>query len=63
MGIICVVGVTGTIGRAVVAELVKRGFGVVCLVRGPVDEHLAGTTVRMVDVADRKALAPLRVRG
>ena len=54
---ICVVGATGTIGRAVVAELVKRGFGVVCLVRAPLDEPLAGATVRLVDVTDREALA------
>ena len=49
----CVVGATGTIGRAVVAGLVKRGFAVVCLVHAPIDEPLAGATVRSVDVADR----------
>ena len=52
---ICVLGATGTIGGAVVAALVRRGFGVVCVVRGPVE--MAGARVRVVDVGDPHALA------
>lgn len=52
---ICVLGATGTIGRAVVAELVRRGFDVLCLVRAPVT--LAGARVALVDVSDTADLA------
>jgi divinyl chlorophyllide a 8-vinyl-reductase len=49
---ICVLGATGTIGRAVVAELVRRGVEVVCFVRPDRrDGHaVEGATVRSVDV-------------
>jgi len=52
---ICVLGASGTIGRAVVAALVRRGFGVLCLARS--DAAIAGATVRLVDVSDPAALA------
>ncbi|MES2903915.1 MAG: NAD(P)H-binding protein [Pseudomonadota bacterium] len=52
---ICVLGATGTIGRAVVAELVRRGFDVLCLVRAPVTP--AGARVALVDVSDSADLA------
>jgi divinyl chlorophyllide a 8-vinyl-reductase len=64
---VCVLGATGTIGRATVAELVRLGHDVVCLVRpranaGPSltqADHarkLDGAVLRGVDVADREAL-------
>ncbi len=52
---VIVLGATGTIGRALVAELVRRGADVVCLVRAAVE--LPGATVRVVDVADPASLA------
>ncbi len=51
---VCVLGATGTIGRAVVAELVRRGFAVVALVRAPVELACARSVV--VDVGDPGAL-------
>jgi divinyl chlorophyllide a 8-vinyl-reductase len=65
---VCVVGATGTIGRATVAALVRRGHDVVCFVRAragagglltPVDSArlFDGATVRVVDVADPVSLA------
>jgi divinyl chlorophyllide a 8-vinyl-reductase len=60
---ICVLGATGTIGRATVAALLRDGHEVVCLVRArggvggsltPADrtELLGRATVRVVDVTD-----------
>ncbi|MFN3470122.1 MAG: NAD(P)H-binding protein [Novosphingobium sp.] len=57
-------GATGTIGRAVVAELLRRGDRVTCLVRhGPARPSAqrlsalpAGCTVRAVDFADPSSL-------
>ena len=65
---VCVLGATGTIGRATVGALVRRGYEVVCLVRAragvggalsPADcERLfAGATVRVVDSGDTASLA------
>ncbi|WP_324263107.1 NAD(P)H-binding protein [Altererythrobacter sp. H2] len=56
---VCVLGATGTIGRATVAALLRRGHEVVCLVRTPLDNTsgFAGAEVRLVDVTDRRALA------
>ncbi len=48
-----VAGATGTIGQAVVAELARRGFVAVRLVRGSVSE---GAEVRGVDFGDAAAL-------
>lgn len=47
---ICVVGATGTIGRAVTAAIVQRGHDVVCF--GRVNTAMAGATVRVMDVMD-----------
>jgi divinyl chlorophyllide a 8-vinyl-reductase len=52
---ICVLGGTGTIGRATVAALVRRGYDVVCFVRAPAD--IAGADVRVVDVTDPASVA------
>jgi len=66
-GRVCVLGATGTIGRATVAALVRRGYDVVCFVRhragvggslAPADSArlFAGASVRVVDVADPVSL-------
>lgn len=71
---IFVLGATGTIGRASVQALVRRGHDVVCLARpragvggalNPSDsEHLlVGATVRFGDVTDPKSLAEEGIRG
>ena len=65
---VCVLGATGTIGRATVGALLQRGHEVVCLVRprpdaaGPgaseaVINLLKGAEVRFVDVTDPHMLA------
>ena len=65
---ICVLGATGTIGRATTAKLVGSGYEVVCLLRGHpkfggspvatnVAESLDGATLRVVNFADPAALA------
>jgi divinyl chlorophyllide a 8-vinyl-reductase len=51
---IALLGATGTIGRAVLAELVRRGHHVTCLVRRAVE--LPGAAVRVVNLADRDAV-------
>lgn len=57
-GQICVLGATGTIGRATVAALMRRGHAVTCLVRPHADAARLpdGATVRRVDIADPQAL-------
>lgn len=58
-----VLGATGTIGRATIAALVRRGYEVICFVRsraptgGAQAPVFAGATIRIVDVADRVSLA------
>ena len=55
-----VVGATGTIGQATVRALVRRGYEVVCLVRGHAGlkaEVFAGATVRFGDVTNPASLA------
>eukprot|EP01035_Chromulina_nebulosa_P011100 gene11100-14848_t len=63
---ICMLGATGTIGRATVAALVRDGHDVVCFVRAsagrqgtPADAAglFDGATIRVVDVADPVSLA------
>jgi divinyl chlorophyllide a 8-vinyl-reductase len=65
---ICVLGATGTIGRATVAALVRRGHDVVCFVRpraglggtltpAGAARLLDGATVKVVDVTDPESLA------
>jgi divinyl chlorophyllide a 8-vinyl-reductase len=52
---VCVLGASGTIGRATVAALVRRGHRVVCIVRAA--QAIEGATVRVADVTDRASLA------
>ena len=65
---VCVLGATGTIGRATARALVRRGHEVVCFVRAragvggtltPADSArlFDGATVRVVDPADTASLA------
>jgi divinyl chlorophyllide a 8-vinyl-reductase len=65
---VLVLGATGTIGRATVAELVSRGHEAVCLVRrrrtggdkgtqAPQERRLAGAELRFADVTDPGSLA------
>jgi len=65
---VCVLGATGTIGRATVAALLRRGHEVVCFVRaragvggalGEADRArlFEGATVRLVNPADPQSLA------
>jgi len=56
---VCLVGATGTIGRATAAALLRAGHEVVCLVRpGPSGrtERPPGATVQVVDPSDPAAL-------
>ena len=52
---VCVLGATGTIGRAVTAGLVQRGHDVVCFVRA--DTAIDGANVRVIDVTDPQSWA------
>ncbi|WP_439817474.1 NAD(P)H-binding protein [Zavarzinia sp. CC-PAN008] len=59
---VCLLGASGTIGRAVAAALVRRGHQVTCLLRGStvppaLADMLAGTRLRLADPTDRAALA------
>ncbi len=65
---ICLLGASGTIGRATAAALVRRGHDVVCFVRdrgtagrsdtmADLERMLPGCTIRVVDVADPASLA------
>ncbi len=59
-----VLGATGTIGRATVRALVRRGHEVVCLVRpGPARVAFEGAEVRRADITDPASLDPLGFRG
>lgn len=71
---IFMIGATGTIGRATVRALLRRGHDVVCFARpragvsGRLQEHdtrhlLAGATVRFGDVSDPVSLAHAGLRG
>ncbi len=54
---VAVFGASGTIGRAVVAALLRRGHEVVCLVRtASAADGLADVVVRIVDVADAQSV-------
>jgi divinyl chlorophyllide a 8-vinyl-reductase len=64
---VCVLGATGTIGRATAASLVRRGHEVVCFVRersgvggkltqADIARLLEGATVRVVDPTDTASL-------
>jgi divinyl chlorophyllide a 8-vinyl-reductase len=56
---VCVLGATGTIGRATVAALIGRGHDVVCFVRPRAGAAplFDGAMVKMVDAADPVSLA------
>jgi divinyl chlorophyllide a 8-vinyl-reductase len=57
---VCVLGATGTIGRATVRALLRRGHEVVCFVRTRPDalgSLFEGATVRIVDPTDPVSLA------
>jgi divinyl chlorophyllide a 8-vinyl-reductase len=59
---ICLLGATGTIGRATARALVRRGHDVVCFVRpGAVISH--GAKARVVNVADPDSVARDGFRG
>ncbi len=71
---VCVVGATGTIGRATVRALVRRGHDVVCLVRAragvggrlamaDLAQLLPGAAVRECDVTDATSLAQQGFHG
>lgn len=60
---VCVAGGTGTIGRAVVREMVKRGHVVTCLSRRPDDGLAAIAQVALADLADTKALGRIFAEG
>jgi divinyl chlorophyllide a 8-vinyl-reductase len=58
---VCLVGATGTIGRATLAALLRQGHDVVCLVRSrpgsAAASALTGAAIRVVDVTDPRSLA------
>ena len=54
---ICVLGATGTIGRATVAARVRRGHDVVCFVRAGPTRVFEGATAKVVNVTDPASLA------
>lgn len=60
---ICLLGATGTIGRAAAAALVRDGYDVVCFVRpgtgggGGLAPLSAGATIKRVDLTDPVSLA------
>jgi divinyl chlorophyllide a 8-vinyl-reductase len=51
---VCVLGATGTIGRATVRALLRRGHDVVCFIRAPAS--VDGAAVRVVDASDIASL-------
>jgi divinyl chlorophyllide a 8-vinyl-reductase len=53
---VCLLGATGTIGRATLAALTRRGHAVVCFVRAR-PAGVDGADVRVVDLADPAAIA------
>lgn len=64
---VCLLGATGTIGRATAAALMRRGYEVVCLVRpaaeiaagssnAKADRLVEGATVRGVDLGDPESV-------
>jgi divinyl chlorophyllide a 8-vinyl-reductase len=59
---VCLLGATGTIGRAAARALKDRGAEVVCLVR-PGSAPPAGTIIRVVDVTDPESLGRDGFRG
>jgi divinyl chlorophyllide a 8-vinyl-reductase len=62
---ICLLGATGTIGRATLRALLLRGNEVVCFVRAaqPPTHAIEGATVRIVDMANLASIADDGFRG
>ena len=62
---VCLLGATGTIGRATLRALVRRGHDVVCFVRPRPGSAQAidGANVRIVDLCDAAAIARDGFRG
>jgi divinyl chlorophyllide a 8-vinyl-reductase len=62
---VCLLGATGTIGRATLAALVRRGHEVVCLARPRPERAQAidGATLRIVDLGDPSTIARDGFRG
>jgi len=65
---VCLLGATGTIGRATTRVLIRRGYEVVCFARAPTDSaparsrqagagDLEGAIIKVVDIGDPVALA------
>ncbi len=54
---VAVLGATGTIGRATVVNLARRGHDVVCFVRATDTIDASGATIRKVDVTDHASIA------
>jgi divinyl chlorophyllide a 8-vinyl-reductase len=59
---VCLLGATGTIGRATARALVRRGYDVVCFVRSD-GARLDGATARVLDVADPASVARYGFQG
>jgi len=61
---VCLLGATGTIGRATLQALLRRGHEVVCFVRKPPDQAASpGATFRIVDVTNPESLRRDGFRG
>ena len=62
---VCLLGATGTIGRATLRALMRRGHDVVCLVRPRSGgaQAIDGTEIRIVDMGDPAAIARDGFRG
>ena len=62
---VCLLGATGTIGRATLRALVRRGHDVVCFVRPRPGgaQAIDGANVRIVDLCDAAAIARDGFRG
>jgi divinyl chlorophyllide a 8-vinyl-reductase len=61
---VCLLGATGTIGRATLQALLRRGHEVVCFVRKPPGQAASpGATFRVVDVTNPESLRRDGFRG
>ncbi len=55
---VCLLGASGTIGRATLSTLLRRGHDVVCFVRPGSDAHaVQGAAIRFVDMGDPASIA------
>jgi divinyl chlorophyllide a 8-vinyl-reductase len=62
---VCLLGATGTIGRATLRALMRRGHDVVCFVRPGSGgaQAIGGADVRIVDMSNAAAIARDGFRG